>query len=502
MKVPAATAQLADVRKIPGVHDATLFGEKLHLLADETLTPERLRFELGLEPHEFEMRPTAPSLEDVFVTLTKLANQLGPEAVIASQPGAEVLDVSAERESARVKKSETGSTRESSTKRRSLGLNGLWAILIKEFVHVRRQPTTLFFMFIVPLIQTIIFGYAINTQIENVPTVVLDLDGRTQSQLLVERFTNTRRFEFVEHAFDQMAFDRAIRSGRAQVGVIIPPDFSEQLLYGEQAHIQVLIDGSDSQVASTAQSTAQLLGQTISIEMARRKGDALQLAPARNSDGEGTLAVEVRTRLLYNPDLDSSHFFVPGLIGVILQLVTLFLTSFAIVRERELGTLEQLFVTPVSRTGLMLGKLTPYAMVGLVELLVLLVAMIFVFEVPINGSVAMLVGLSLLFIICSLGLGLLISTIAKTQMEAFQLAFVVMLPSILLSGFMFPRAEMPLPIYLISFGLPATYFIEILRGIILRDANFADLTPAVVGLAACCVVVLVASVLRFRKRLA
>ena len=244
--------------------------------------------------------------------------------------------------------------------------------------------------------------------------------------------------------------------------MIVPPNFSERLLLGEQAYVQVLIDGSDSQVASTAQSTAQLLGQNISIQKARSKGEALQLAPARDSEGRAVLPIEVRTRLLYNPDLDSSHFFVPGLIGVILQLVTLFLTSFAIVRERELGTLEQLFVTPVGRTGLMLGKLIPYATVGMVEVLIMLVVMIYVFGVPINGSILLLFWLSMLFTVCSLGLGLFISTIAKTQLEGFQLAFIIMLPSILLSGFVFPRAEMPLPIYLISFALPATYFIEIL----------------------------------------
>jgi ABC transporter DrrB family efflux protein len=189
------------------------------------------------------------------------------------------------------------------------------------------------------------------------------------------------------------------------------------------------------------------------------------------------------------------------LIGIILQLVTLFLTSFAIVRERELGTLEQLFVTPVSRTGLMLGKLLPYALVGMVELLILLAGMIYIFGVPINGNIALLIGLSGLFVTCSLGLGLFISTIATTQMEAFQMAFIIMLPSILLSGFVFPRSEMPLPIYWLSFALPATYFIEILRGIIHRGATFLDLTSAVVGLSICWITVMMASILRFRKSL-
>jgi len=227
----------------------------------------------------------------------------------------------------------------------------------------------------------------------------------------------------------------------------------------------------------------------------------MQLAPSRDPAGHSVLQIDVRTRMLNNPDLDSSHFFVPGLVGIILQLVTLFLTSFAIVRERELGTLEQLFVTPVGRTGLMMGKLLPYAVVGFIEVLIMLTVMIYLFGVPVNGSIPLLLGLSMLFMVCSLGLGLFISTLAKTQLEAFQFAFIIMLPSILLSGFVFPRAEMPLPIYLISFMLPATYFIEILRGIVLRGAEFADLLPSVIGLSICCVVVLAGSVMRFRKKI-
>ena len=160
------------------------------------------------------------------------------------------------------------------------------------------------------------------------------------------------------------------------------------------------------------------------------------------------MPIDVRPRLLYNPDLESAFFFVPGLIGIILQLVTLFLTSFAVVRERELGTLEQLFVTPVGRTGLLLGKLLPYAFVGFIELLIVIMVMVYVFGVPIHGSIPLLLSLSMLFMVCSLGLGLLVSTLAKTQLEAVQFAFVIMLPSVLLSGFVFPRAEMPLPIYL------------------------------------------------------
>ncbi len=290
-------------------------------------------------------------------------------------------------------------------------------------------------------------------------------------------------------------------SGRARVGLRIPPDYSDRLLRGEQVGVQVLIDGSDSQVATTALNTAKLLGIQLSIQMVLPRSEAAHFAPSRDPAGAAGLPVDVRPRLLYNPDLESSHFFVPGLIGIILQLVTLFLTSFAVVRERELGTLEQLFVTPVGRTGLLLGKLLPYAIVGFVELLMVLCVMVYVFRVPIHGSVPLLLSLAMLFMVCSLSLGLLVSTLARTQLEAMQFAFVIMLPSVLLSGFVFPRAEMPFPIYIITFGIPATYFIEILRGIVLRGADFLDLLPWVVGLAICGIVVMTLSVARFRKQL-
>jgi ABC transporter DrrB family efflux protein len=254
-------------------------------------------------------------------------------------------------------------------------------------------------------------------------------------------------------------------------------------------------------VATVALNTSNLLGVAKSIQLARAFGETLQRAPARDPLGRAALPIEMRPRLLYNPDLESSHFFVPGLVGIILQLVTLFLTSFAIVRERELGTLEQLFVTPVGRAGLLLGKLAPYAIVGFVETLIILTVMVHVFGVPIHGSVPLLLGLSFLFLVCSLGLGLLVSTLARTQLQAMEFAFLVMLPSVLLSGFMFPRSEMPLPIYLLTFAIPVTYFLEMLRGVVLRGADFFDLVPQVAGLSICCIAILSTSLSRFRKQL-
>lgn len=380
-------------------------------------------------------------------------------------------------------------------------MNGLWAILLKEFAHIRREPITLFFAFFVPVLQLTIFGYAINTTIDDIRTVIYDLDGREAGRELVAAFENSRKFKVVGRVHDQGSFDYTLASGRAKVGIKIPPDYSDRLLRGQQATVQVLIDGSDSQVATTAMNGAALLGLMQSLGRGRALAESVQLAAARDPAGRMALPIEVRPRLLYNPDLKSAHFFVPGLIGIIMQLVTLFLTSFAIVRERELGTLEQLFVTPVGRAGLLIGKLIPYAVIGFVETLIVLVVMVFIFGVPIRGELVLLLALSLLFLFTALGLGLLVSTLAKTQLQAIQFAFLIMMPSILLSGFVFPREAMPAPIYWLSFAIPVTYFLEILRGIILRAATLPDLLPHVTGLAVCCAAILTLSIARFRKQL-
>jgi ABC transporter DrrB family efflux protein len=381
-------------------------------------------------------------------------------------------------------------------------MHGWWAMLIKEFFHIRRQRSTIFFMLVVPVMQTLIFGFALETQIEHIPTVVFDADGRHRARELVDAFVNTRNFDVTERVHDDESFRRSLTSGRTKVGIHIPPNYSDKLLRGEQAPVQILIDGSDSQVATTALHSASLLGLNQSIQLARVKGESLQIAAARDDAGRAVLPIEMRPRLLFNPNLESAHFFVPGLVGIILQLVTLFLTSFSVVRERELGTLEQLFVTPVGRGGILAGKLLPYALVGTVEMLIVLAVMTFVFKVPIQGNLWLLLGLSMFFIVCALGLGLLVSTLATTQVEAVQFAFVIMLPSVLLSGFMFPREQMPYPIYLATFAIPVTYFIQILRGVVLRAADFWDVFPSVIGLAACCVVILIVSLMRFRKHLA
>ncbi|MBN1852493.1 MAG: ABC transporter ATP-binding protein/permease [Pirellulales bacterium] len=509
--LPAPAERLLRLRSMDGVLDATLFGDTIHLLVSDSIPEKTLIEQLEVAPEAVEIRPIAPTLEDVFVTLTDAADTrhqagepAGPTRRLEHGPGAILPQTSGKSESrselpssSRLKELQT----RKSTTLSGKATDGFTAICLKEFSHIRRQPVTLFFLLIVPVIQTLIFGYAIETQIEHIPTVVFNLDGRRYSQDLVDSFMNTRIFEIIRQVHDEESFRRAMTSGESKVGIKIPPDYSIHIVRGEQVAVQVLIDGSDSQVATTALNAANLLGANLSARIVYASADASRIGTSHDPTGQPAAPIQMRPRLLYNPNLESSHFFVPGLVGIILQLVTLFLTSFAIVREREMGTLEQLFVTPVGRAGLMLGKITPYSFLGFLEMLIVLCVMVYIFKVPINGSIPLLLALSLLFLVCSLGLGLLVSTFAKTQVASLMFAFMIMLPSVLLSGFVFPRSEMPQIIYWITFAIPVTYFLEILRGIVLRGSDFLDMIPAFVGLVICCIVILTLSIARFRKQL-
>lgn len=482
--------QLARLRSEPFVRDATLFGERIHLLADTTADVPQITATLAGNGAAPELREITPSLEDVFVTLSRAEAQQRP-----SQPTA----TRAEQQQIIHDRPLTPPPQHTVEKERPL--HGLRAIFTKEFSHIRRDRITLFIMFVIPAFQLIVFGYALDTKVEFIPTVVMNLDGRRESQYLLEAFVNSRKFKIVQQAVSDDQFHHALATGQAKVGIRIPPDYEDSLLRHESAVVGVVIDGSDSQVATSALTTVKLLGFTTSLVKGRAFGEARQLSVAHDPAGQFAFPIDLRTRLLYNPDLLSERFFVPGLIGIILQLVTVFLTSFAIVREREIGTLEQLFVTPVGRLGLMLGKLVPYLAIGTIVMVTVLLVMVFVFDVPIRGNLFLLLGLGIMFLFTALGLGVLISTIAANQVQAMQMAMLVMLPSILLSGFVFPRDNMPWPLYILGYLFPVTYFIEILRGIILRGAGALDLIPWIVGLAACSLALPVLSVWRFQKSL-
>jgi len=371
---------------------------------------------------------------------------------------------------------------------------GFTSIFYKEVIQISRDPLTLALMMLVPMIQLMVFGYAINTDVRNIKTAVYNLDPGPQSRDLLQAFENTDYFKIIRYVESDDELNSSIITGRVKIGIKIPPDYSDRLLTNRQATVLVLIDGSDSSIATQSLQVASQVGLTESLA---RLNTQLQSSQSRTSQ----LPIEVRPKMLFNPDSRSANFMVPGLIAIILQIITTLLTAFSIVREREQGTLEQLLVTPVRPFGLMLGKLVPYGLIGIVETFTVLTVMRLVFDVPIKGSLLLLLSLSVLFVFTALAIGLLISTKARSQMQALQLAWLIMLPSVLLSGFMFPRESMPMIMRFIGYLVPATHFMEIIRGIVLRGATLVDLLPEVLTLMFMGFVLLVLSALRFRKKL-
>jgi ABC-2 type transport system permease protein len=367
---------------------------------------------------------------------------------------------------------------------------GFTAILYKEFLVVLRDPFTLFFMMFPPLVEMIAFGYALDTDVKHMATLVLDEDRTVESRQIVEQFQNSQTFRIVGEAQSVADLAAGIRRGKAYVGIQIPPGFTRDLQAGRTARIQVLIDGSNSSIAASALNTALNLGFRNSM---------LTLA-ART--GLRELPIEVRPQMLYNPEMRSPNFFIPGVIGIVLQIATVFATAMSLVRERERGTLEQLLVSPLSRWGLMLGKLVPYLVIGMTMAVVLFTIMRQLFYVPIAGDVGALMVGTFLYVFCLLSLGLLISTRAENQMQALQLSMMFILPTVFFSGFIFPRETMPPIFYALSTVIPATYYIELERAIVLRGASLADFWFHLTVLAAMGLVLFSLCALRFRRKLA
>ena len=366
---------------------------------------------------------------------------------------------------------------------------GLWPVLRKEAIHIRRDPMALFFTVLIPVLQLFLLGYAINMNVRSVPTIVYDAAQTQESRRLLERFVNSDDFKIIGSVFNDDELNHAIISGRAQVGIKIPPDYTRRLMAGDTASVLILVDGSDSQVAGETSNVANAIALSESLERVLQQ-----------SGGRISLPVEARRKILFNPDLRSANFFIPGLIVILMQIQTVTLTAFAIVRERERGTMEQLFMTPVAPLGLMIGKIVPYLIVAFSELCFVLTLMVVVFRVPIHGSVLLLLALSLPFMLTMLGAGLLISTRAQSQNEAMQMAFGTMMPSIFLSGYIFPIASMPLGFQIISQIIPATWMIQIARGIILRGTQLRDLRLPTLILVGMSVLLIFISARRFHKK--
>lgn len=351
---------------------------------------------------------------------------------------------------------------------------------------MRRDRLTLAMVVVLPALQLILFGYAIRTEVRNLPTVVLDESRSSESRALIDVMRNTGNFEITGAVASRAELRQAIERGDASAAVVIPPDFAANLKRGRGASAQIIVDAADPMSSSAAISGAALAAAARSSAiLAARSGARLPL--------------EVRVRPWYNPGLRSEAYIVPGVIGVLLSITSLVVMSLAVVRERERGTLEQLVVTPLNKTSLLLGKVLPFVAVGYVQMTVILLLGKLVFDIPVRGSLLLLYAIAGAFITANLGIGLLISTAVKSQVQATQLGYFVMLPNILLSGFMFPREAMPEFAQWIGLAMPLTYFLTALRAILLKSASIDAIWPETVALVGMAVALFTLSVLRFRK---
>lgn len=366
---------------------------------------------------------------------------------------------------------------------------GFGAILYKEFIVMLRDPMTLFFMLFPPLIQMIAFGFALDTDVKNMGLIVYDQAHTVESRQLVDRFVNTETFKVVGRVNSVTEMEREIRKGHAYAALQIPPNFSRDLRAGRGVTVQLAIDGSNSTTALQALNTATAVTMRESI------------AQILAETGRTAIPIEVRPQMLFNPAMKSPNFFIPGVIGLVLQMATLFTTAMAIVRERERGTLEQLLVSPVSRWGLMLGKLIPYFCLGSAMAALLLLIMRVVFGVPIAGNLMGLAASMMLYVFTLLSIGLLISTKAENQMQALQMTMALILPSVFFSGFIFPRETMPWIFYAISTLLPATYAIDLLRSIVLRGASLSEYWPSLAILCAMAAGFFTLCATRFKRKI-
>ena len=375
------------------------------------------------------------------------------------------------------------------------GFRRMATIVRKEWLHIIRDPRTLALVIIMPVMMLILLGYAVANDVEDLPLAVADLSRTDASRTLLEKFSASGFYMVTHIAQNEAEILEMLDAGTVKAGIYIPEDFGRNISTGGVGAIQFYIDGSNPTVAQTAQLAAETVSQATSqqilIQRLERSGAGLTIS----------LPIDTHILYLYNPDMRRMNFMIPGLVAVILQVQTLLLTAFAIVREREQGTLEQLIVTPVRSWELILGKILPFVLVAFLNVAMTVGAGTFLFGVKVAGSIALLAGLSLIFLLGSLGLGVLISTISRTQMQAMYMSSFIMLPSFLLAGLLFPRENMPWLAYYSGYLLPVTYFLEIVRGIILKGADFFVLWNWIWPMSVFSLVVFFASVFMFHKRL-
>ncbi|MBL8089419.1 MAG: ABC transporter permease [Anaerolineales bacterium] len=369
----------------------------------------------------------------------------------------------------------------------------IYSIVRKEFVQLFRDPRTLALAVVIPIVQLFLLGYAATSDVRNVSLAVWDQSKTTESRQLLDAFqaSNYFKINYLVNSSDE--YQALIESGDARVALVIPPDYAQRLFDGN-AKVLMILDGSDASIGGTALSTARLVGQSFGTKILTQQATL-------SGRSAPTPPVEVRTQVWYNPDLNSAYFMIPGVIGMILSFITTILTATAIVRERERGTIEQLIVTPIRSWELVLGKLLPYVILAFVETFEVLIIGHFWFGVPIRGSLSLIILTSGIFIMSSLGIGLLASTIANTQQEAMLTVMMYNLPSIFLSGFFFPLEAMPQALQIVSYAIPLRYFLVVIRSLLLKGVGIEAIQGEVIALIIFGLVIMTLAALRFRKRL-
>jgi ABC-2 type transport system permease protein len=366
------------------------------------------------------------------------------------------------------------------------------AVMRKEFLHIVRDRRTLAVMLLMPVIQLLLMGYAATTDIEHLHTAVLDGDKSPASRALLDAYRASNYFQIAYYVESEQELQRLVDAGEARAGLIIPSGFGRDVAAGGQAQVAFVIDGSDPGVATTVFAASQSVGQAHSMRILERR---------MGIDPDDMPGVKVRPRVWYNPDMRSANFMVPGIIGMVLYFLTALFTAMAIVREREQGTMEQLIVTPIRPLELIVGKVVPYAFVSYVCVLEVLAIGVLWFGVPIHGSLGLLLELSGLFLLTSLGIGIFISTVAKTQQEAMLLAWLTMLPAIFLGGFFFPIEAMPPALQVVTYVVPLRYILIVIRGILLKGVGLQILYQEVLAMVIFGLAIMLLAATRFRKRL-
>ncbi|MHB1456311.1 MAG: ABC transporter permease [Armatimonadota bacterium] len=364
----------------------------------------------------------------------------------------------------------------------------IFHLIKKELIQIYRDKRILRFVLLAPVFQLILFGYAITSDVKHISTAVVDYDHTMESRALISKLSaSSEYFTIRKHLESSDEIDKLIDKSEIQMALVIPKGFASDIGSQQNPKIQVIIDGVDSK-------TALIIGNYITAL-------SNQFYNSYQSTRFSTSPFDLRLRSWYNPDLRSVNYLVPGVLSMILMIITMILTSLAIVREREIGTLEQLIVTPIKSSELMIGKILPFAMIGFIDIILVILTATLWFKVPIAGSLLLLFALTIIFITASLGLGLFVSTVSKTQQQAMMISFFIMQPSILLSGFMFPIDNMPVAIQYITYLIPLRYFLEIVRGIFLRGVGIELLWPQTICLAVLGGLLFAGSVKRFTKKI-